>query len=225
MHTAPARVSNWIAIPWALTCALSFACAQSPADAAAKTPPPDAPALRNAIHKAIAWIERQAVPVEGNGEGHADAVTFPGTAEEPDKRSAIVYGGGAGVLIFLENAAKVLGDQHVRALADRTANGLLATARKDEHGRTWANPKMPEGAAALYVGDAGVGAAFSPAPVCAATPRRCRSRPKSATRSAGTTRSRSSTAPRARRCSCSSSPPRCPTARASATARSRRAAT
>jgi len=64
------------------------------------------------------------------------------------------------VLIFLENAAKVLGDAHVAALADRTTNGLLAAGRKDEHGRTWADPKMREGAAALYVGDAGVGAAF-----------------------------------------------------------------
>ncbi|HZT54943.1 MAG TPA: lanthionine synthetase LanC family protein [Burkholderiaceae bacterium] len=149
-----------IAIPVALSCALSFplsfACAQTTEDAAAKAPASRTPALRDAVQKAIAWIGRQAVPVEG----HEDAVTFPGTAEQPDRRSAIVYGGGAGVLIFLENAAKVLGDEHVRALADRTANGLLATARKDEHGRTWVDPKMREGAAALYVGDAGVGAAF-----------------------------------------------------------------
>src|SRR5262245_7354388 len=152
MHHAPAAV--------ALSCALSFACAQATneaatQDAAAKAPH-SAAALRDAVRKAIAWIERQAVPVEGQ----QDAVTFPTSQEQPETRPAIVYGGAAGVLIFLENAAKVLGDAHVAALADRTANGLLATARKDEHGRTWADPRMREGAAALYVGDAGVGAAF-----------------------------------------------------------------
>src|SRR5262249_23069828 len=137
MHIAPAAV--------ALSCALSFALAQDAAtqDAAAKAPHAAAD-LRSAVGKTIAWIEKQAVPVEGQ----PDAVTFPTSQEQPETRPAIVYGGAAGVLIFLENAAKVLGDAHVAALADRTTNGLLAAGRKDEHGRTWADPKMREGAAA-----------------------------------------------------------------------------
>src|SRR5262245_4002462 len=106
MHTAPTAV--------ALTCALSFALAQDAAtkDAAAKAPHAAAE-MRDAVKKAIAWIEKQAVPVGDNKvEGQADAVTFPSSQEQPETRPAIVYGGAAGVLIFLENAAKVLGDAH-----------------------------------------------------------------------------------------------------------------
>jgi lantibiotic modifying enzyme len=65
------------------------------------------------------------------------------------------------VLLFLENAAAVLDDARARALADATARGLLAARRNDDEGRvTWVRKGMTEGAAALYVGDAGVGHAF-----------------------------------------------------------------
>lgn len=134
--------------------------AQTPPPAPAQNPAPapaaDDDALRAATKKAVAWIERQAKPVAGT----KDAVLFPGSAEGTEEPSAIVYGGTAGVLIFLENAAKVLDDARARSLADRTAAGLLAIATKDEHGITWAGATREEGSAALYVGDAGIGAAF-----------------------------------------------------------------
>src|SRR5262249_10348408 len=88
----------------ARSCALSPACAQSqnPAthDPATQDPAKDAAAkgvhsaaaLRSAVEKAIAWIEKQAVPVENAGEGQADAVTFPSSQEQPETRPAIVYG-------------------------------------------------------------------------------------------------------------------------------------
>lgn len=126
--------------------------AQSPSPA----PAADDAALLAATRKAIAWIERQAKPVAGA----KDAVQFPGSAEGTEDPTAIVYGGTAGVLLFLENAAKVLDDARARSLADKAAAGLLAVATKDAHGITWAGTERNEGAAALYVGDAGVGAAF-----------------------------------------------------------------
>jgi hypothetical protein len=129
-----------------------LAAAQSPAPVATA----DDAALRAATKQAIAWIERQAKPAAG-AKG---AVMFPGSAEGTEAPTAIVYGGTAGVLLFLENAAKVLDDARARALADRAAAGLLAVATKDVHGITWAGAERGEGSAALYVGDAGIGAAF-----------------------------------------------------------------
>src|SRR5262245_8204478 len=110
-------------------------------------------AAREAVGRTVEWLARQARPVRGV----ADAVAFPSTAELPSQRTPIVYGGSAGVLIFLENAAKALGDERARKLADATAAGLLATRRKDDRDRwTWAARGQTEGAAALYVGDAGI---------------------------------------------------------------------
>src|SRR5262249_6538374 len=67
-----------------------------------------------------------------------------------------IYGGSAGVLLFLENAAAVLDDKRARALADATMKGLLATRRTTAAGAlTWMPPGMKEGAVGLYTGDAG----------------------------------------------------------------------
>ncbi|MBL8725087.1 MAG: hypothetical protein JNK49_13635 [Planctomycetes bacterium] len=131
---------------------VGIAAAQEPS----APPTADDAALLAATRKAVAWIERQAKPVEGA----KDAVQFPGSAEAEEAPTPIVYGGSAGVLLFLENAAKVLDDTRARALADKAAAGLLAVASKDAHGITWAGAQREEGSAALYVGDAGVGAAF-----------------------------------------------------------------
>lgn len=119
-------------------------------------PDPQTDAIRATVAKAVQWIGRQARPVKG----HDDAVTFPSVAEVPTQRTAIVYGGGAGVLIFLENAAKVLDSKAARELADRTYRGLSHQKRDGEHGPTWAQRGMSEGSAGLYTGDAGVGHAF-----------------------------------------------------------------
>ena len=62
--------------------------------------------VRATITRAIEWIERQSVPVNDA----ADAVMFRGNEESRQKPLAWVYGGTAGVLIFLENAAAVLND-------------------------------------------------------------------------------------------------------------------
>ncbi len=91
---------------------------------------------------------------------HDGCVMFPGVAEQRKATTAPIYGGTAGVLLFLENAAAVLGSARARALADRAAAGLQAIARTDEHGITWAPPRGGDGNAALYIGDAGIGAAF-----------------------------------------------------------------
>jgi hypothetical protein len=69
-------------------------------------------------------------------------VLFPESAETPERRPPQIYGGTAGVLIFLENAAAVLNDARARALADATVKGLLATRIKTDEGTvTW----MPKG--------------------------------------------------------------------------------
>ncbi|MEO6595411.1 MAG: lanthionine synthetase LanC family protein, partial [Planctomycetota bacterium] len=112
--------------------------------------------LRDTVRGAVAWLGRQAVPVPGVD----GAVLFP--ASEGDKKvpQTNVYGGTAGVMIFLENAAAVLDDATARELADRTAKGLRNARRVDSRGRTsWArNTAM--GVTGLYTGDAGVGQAF-----------------------------------------------------------------
>ncbi len=108
------------------------------------------------VRAAALWVAEQAKPLsEGTG------VVFPEYAESPEETGAPLYSGGAGVLIFLENAAQLLEDEALRALADRTAAGLLATARKTKDGRlTWAEGKPGAEAAGLYTGDPGIGHAF-----------------------------------------------------------------
>ena len=109
---------------------------------------------RDTVRGAIAWIARQAMPVPGV----EDAVAFPAT-EGGKESSPIVYGGGAGVLVFLENAAAVLDDANARALADRTAKGLRAARHTTDRQRvTWSQDGT--GGAGLYTGDAGIGQAF-----------------------------------------------------------------
>src|SRR5262245_23256816 len=69
-----------------------------------ETAPPTAAALTETIRGAVAFVSRQAVPVSGS----EDAVLFravEGTARPPQ---SCIYGGSAGVMIFLENAAAVL---------------------------------------------------------------------------------------------------------------------
>src|SRR5262245_42456876 len=90
--------------------------------------------VRSTITKAISWIARQAVPLKDESGG----VLFPESAETPERRAPQIYGGTAGVLLFLENAASVLNDARARALADATVKGLLATRTKtDEGALTW----------------------------------------------------------------------------------------
>ncbi len=124
-----------------------------PSVRAQDAPPVDR--LRDTVRGAIEWIARQAVPVDGV-EG---AVAFPATEGSKQAPQTLVYGGSAGVLIFLENAATVLDDQAARDLADRTAKGLRSARHVDSHDlASWGNGGM--GAAGLYTGDAGVGQAF-----------------------------------------------------------------
>lgn len=113
--------------------------------------------VRTTIARAIRWIERQAVPVPG----HEGAVLFPESAESRGHQDAQIYGGTAGVLLFLENAAAALDDAQARKLADAAAKGLLATrGTTPSGGATWMPAGMREGAVGLYTGDAGVGHAF-----------------------------------------------------------------
>jgi lantibiotic modifying enzyme len=113
--------------------------------------------VRSTISRAINWIARQAVPLKDESGG----VLFPESAETPERRPPQIYGGTAGVLIFLENAAAVLNDARARALADATVKGLLATRIKTDEGTvTWMPKGMLEGSTSLYMGDAGIGHAF-----------------------------------------------------------------
>jgi lantibiotic modifying enzyme len=122
--------------------------------ALAQTPPP-ADRLRDTVRGAIAFLAQHAAPVAGV----ENAVLFassPGAKSAPDTR---VYGGSAGVLVFLENAAAVLDDASARALADKAMAGLLASRRVDTDERaTWISGSM--GTTGLYTGDAGIGQAF-----------------------------------------------------------------
>lgn len=117
---------------------------------------PKADPLRDTVRGAIAWIARQATPVQG-AEG---AVVFPSAEGARTPPQSIVYGGTAGVLIFLENAAAVLDDARARDLADQTARGLIAQKRADSRGRTSWTRGASMGVTGLYTGDAGVGQAF-----------------------------------------------------------------
>jgi lantibiotic modifying enzyme len=113
--------------------------------------------VRATVTQTIRWLERQAVAVPESGGG----VLFRDSSETRGQPQPQIYGGSAGVLIFLENAAAVLDDARARALADATMKGLLATRRNTASGAvTWMPAGMKEGAVGLYTGDAGVGAAF-----------------------------------------------------------------
>ena len=115
-----------------------------------------ADALRDTVRGAIAWIARQAVPVPGV----ENAVLFPDSEGSKKPPQVVVYGGSAGVLIFLENAAAVLDDATARELADRTAKGLRSARRLDSQERpSWTRGSVM-GTTGLYTGDAGVGQAF-----------------------------------------------------------------
>ena len=112
--------------------------------------------VRATILKAIRWVSAHGAPVNDD----PNALLFPGIAERPKDRQPQIYGGNAGLLLFLENAAAVLRDPHAHDVADNLARGLLATRRKTDDGHlTWMKG-MTEGATSLYVGDAGVGQAF-----------------------------------------------------------------
>jgi lantibiotic modifying enzyme len=112
-------------------------------------------AVRTTIDRATDWIARQARPVP---DETVDGVLFP-EAQGEDELSARVYGGTAGVLIYLENVAAVLNDERARKLADQTVRGLIASRGVKDGIPTWAKGPR-ESAASLYIGDAGVGAAF-----------------------------------------------------------------
>ena len=116
--------------------------------------PPDP--LRDTVRGAIAWIGRQAVPVPGVD----GAVLFPASEGGTQLPQTNVYGGSAGVLIFLENAAAVLADTTARELADRTAKGLRSARRVDSRERASWTKGSAMGVTGLYTGDAGVGQAF-----------------------------------------------------------------
>lgn len=110
--------------------------------------------VRATIDKAITWIAAQQTPVRG----HEGAVLFAAPGEM--RRQPQIYGGAAGISIFLENAAAVLDSAQARALADACAAGLRASRRNAaDKPITWMRADNP-GSAALYVGDAGIGHAF-----------------------------------------------------------------
>lgn len=140
-----------LAVP---TIVLSFASAlfaQVPAEADARRD-----TLQDTVRGAIAWIARQAMAVRGI-EG---AVLFPASEGEKKMPQSIVYGGSAGVMIFLENAAAVLDDATARDLADRVAKGLRAGRRVDSRERPSWSRGAAMGVSGLYTGDAGIGQAF-----------------------------------------------------------------
>lgn len=112
--------------------------------------------VRATIDKALRWISAQSVSVNEDGS----AVLFPCIAERPKRQQPQIYGGSAGVLVFLENAAAVLADAQANALADKLARGLLSKRARNEAGHlTWMG-ETTEGATGLYTGDAGIGHAF-----------------------------------------------------------------
>ncbi len=138
-----------------LLLALSSAPALLAQTATPANPTPTDP-LRETIRGAVAWIARQAVPVR-EVEG---AVLFPATAGAKGPPQTIVYGGSAGVLIFLENVAAVLDDTTARELADRTMKGLQSARRVNAREQVSWSSGGTMGTSGLYTGDAGIGQAF-----------------------------------------------------------------
>jgi lantibiotic modifying enzyme len=112
--------------------------------------------LRDTVRGAIEWIARQAVPMNGVD----GAIAFPASEGSKQAPQTIVYGGSAGVLIFLENAAAVLDDQAARDLADRTAKGLRSARTVNSRDLASWSPGGMMGVTGLYTGDAGIGQAF-----------------------------------------------------------------
>lgn len=134
--------------PFLLTAGLV---AQAEPAAAAKDP------YRDAVRKSIAWLATQAIALEET----PDAILFPASEGRKRPGAVPIYGGNAGILIFLDNAAAVLGDPTAKDLAARLAKGIESRRKQTAEGHvTFVQPSMREGAASLYLGDAGVGAAF-----------------------------------------------------------------
>lgn len=117
---------------------------------------PSVEALRATVRGAVHWIAQQAEPVP-DVEG---AVLIRSSDDKRARATPTVYGGSAGVLLFLENVAAVLDDAEARGLADRIAKGLRAGRRQEgEEPASW-NPASGNAGAGLYTGDAGIGHAF-----------------------------------------------------------------
>ena len=85
---------------------------------------------------------------------------FPASEGTKAPASTIVYGGTAGVLIFLENVAAVLDDKVARELADRAMKGLQSARHVGARGQVSWSGGGAMGTSGLYTGDAGVGQAF-----------------------------------------------------------------
>lgn len=143
MRWCPALVLPFVAL-------VSLAPSQEPAAA------PTREALRDTVRGAVAWIARQAVPVPGVD----GAVLFPASEGDGQPPQTNVYGGSAGVMIFLENAASALDSAAARELADRAAAGLRSARHQaDSEPASWSEDG-PMGVTGLYTGDAGIGQAF-----------------------------------------------------------------
>jgi lantibiotic modifying enzyme len=117
---------------------------------------PSVDTLRATVRGAVEWIARQAEPVPG-----VDGAVLVRANAKPDApQSPIVYGGAAGVLLFLENVAAVLDDATARSLADRIAKGLRSCRRQEGDAPPSWNLATGNAGAGLYTGDAGIGHAF-----------------------------------------------------------------
>ncbi len=117
---------------------------------------PSVDVLRATVRGAVTWIARQAEPVpEVEGAVLVRASDAPGARAQP-----IVYGGSAGVLLFLENVAAVLDCAEARALADRIAKGLRSCRQQEGDAPASWNEANGNAGAGLYTGDAGIGHAF-----------------------------------------------------------------
>ena len=90
--------------------------------------------LTRTVRAAAEWLSRQALPLDIADPAGMDPVVFPEYAEHPAEVEPSLYAGGAGVLLFLENAAALLDDRELSRLADRVASGLLLSARRLDDG-------------------------------------------------------------------------------------------
>jgi hypothetical protein len=117
---------------------------------------PTTEALRATVRGAVAWLQQQAEPVAG-----VEGAALLRSSDGPKARTQpTVYGGSAGVLLFLENVAAVLDCADSRALADRIAKGLQAGRRQEGSSPARWNEADGNAGAGLYTGDAGIGHAF-----------------------------------------------------------------